>query len=331
MKQSTIELINASFKKSDRYFTTVKRPQGTTGDKDTVVGQGGFFLKRSCNLTLMTSYIKGLLFDTTPVDHTPGDYVFRHNIALPSVSDPKLVQKVQDEHFKRVYPRDAGIAKEIVRNRYEFLFRFTNPLSHTKYTCLLDRVYRELLITSDLELLMNPFPVTSTEETSLYTQVVAGADNNIIKLNDVDGGTSSTGELEKDNYFRLGLDYDDLKDPGTLAASMTDVTISLFKANTNYMNGDKFLSNEFGTKNYKLLNKDQKIYMCLNLGKLDKFFKNTNKLETFAKQMNFFSLVPERNGGYSYNPSLPVITDAQGNVTDKIDLTRDEFFILMNL
>lgn len=330
MNYETSELINASFKKSDRYFTTVKRPQGTTGDQDTVVGQGSFFVKSSCNLTLLTPYIKGLLFDTTPVDNTPLDYAFRHNIALPSVTDAKLVKEVQDEHFKRVYNRDAGIAKEIVRNRYEFLFRFTNPLTHTKYTCLLDRVYRELLITSDLELLMNPFPVTSTTETSLYTYVVAGADNTIIKMTDVDTG-ALTGELEKDNYFRLGLDYDDLKDPGTLAAVMTDVRLSLFKANTNYTNGDKLLSNEFGTNNYKLLNRDQKIYMCLNLGKLDKFFKNTNKLETFMKQMNFYSLVPERNGGYSYNPSVPVITDPQGNITDKIDLTRDEFFILLSL
>lgn len=330
MNYETSELINASFKKSDRYFTTVKRPQGTTGDQDTVVGQGSFFVKRSCNLTLLTPYIKGLLFDTTPVDTTPLDYAFRHNIALPSVTDTKLVKEVQDEHFKRVYNRDTGIAKEIVRNRYEFLFRFTNPLTHTKYTCLLDRVYRELLITSDLELLMNPFPVTSTTETSLYTYVVAGADNTIIKMTDVDTG-ALIGELEKDNYFRLGLDYDDLKDPGTLAAAMTDVRLSLFKANTNYMNGDKLLSNEFGTNNYKLLNRDQKIYMCLNLGKLDKFFKNTNKLETFMKQMNFYSLVPERNGGYSYNPSVPVITDPQGNITDKIDLTRDEFFILLSL
>lgn len=325
MAQSTDALVNGAFEENYRPVRLSKRPPGTVGDQDELVSDFKLFINKSSNITLCSTYLKSLLINPQTCNNTPPNgIVFKHLVDSGNITDPTLQTEIIEKSYKRAYEKDIGIATALLRNRYEFLFDFPHPLNKTKFTGLFDRYFRDILIVSDLDLLNNPY-LTPGTLVNIPTISVKNIINSKIGLTSVSAVKNENNAYSED--FTIGLDYDDIKDPGQLAPAMSDVEYSLLKVNTNYRNGEKFLSNDFDTNNLKLLQKDQKVYICLNLGKLDKFFKNNNRLEKYAGSLNFSSVVPNENGnGFEYLHSLGKLENG-----DVIDLTQEEFCILIDL
>lgn len=325
MAQSTDALVNKAFEETYRPVRLSNRPVGTNGDQDELISDFKFFVNRGSNIVLCTPYIKSLLINPQPCNNTPTQgLVYKHLVDSGDIVDPVLQTEIIEKSYKRAYSRNVATGTTLLRNRYEFLFEFPHPLNKTKYTCLFDRVFRDILIVSDINLMNNPYLTPSTV-VNIPAISVKNMVNSKVGLTAVSAVKNENQAYSED--FTIGLDYDDIKDPGQLAAVMTDVEYSLLKVNTNYRNGEKFLSNDFDTNNIKLLQKDQKVYICLKLGKLDKFFKNNNNLEKYASSLNFSSIVPNEYGnGFEYIHSVGKLEN--GKV---IDLTQEEFCILINL
>lgn len=288
----------------------------------------------SVDLILYTDYLKSLVNNKLNFS-TTSDFKFKHSTVTDNsgVTDvEKFKELLLKQTLKNVPIEDKTEAKNLLKDRYVYLFDFEHPFNNERYYVLLDRYFRDFLIIPNL-LFLNVKGLSLDKSRMIKTISVASSnsDRNFLggSRNTALSTTATSNRYDVDNGLKLGNSITDISD----TFSLQDISVGLVYLNNRFYNGEKFISCKFkdGKDNsYHSINKDYEAYICINFGKLSNYLKPTTDLQTYYKSLNIKTIIPQPIGNEKHYIE-PVRNYLDDGIEPSIDINKQEFCVMLKV